>query len=443
MPLGYCVPVSFENIDPTLTVPNVVFDNEQVISGTLSIAAIEANWDAPTNPYVIGIQFEWTPLSGSATTSEMVSTTDGALHWKTTNAIGPQKTYACRWRAYSINAWGVWSVPVNITTLANVNWYDLRGFLEAMPKNLWRFDHFVGENGATTEGTVPTAPIATGEMGRAHVLPGTNPAVAIRRTDTKARYDLDRFAKYTMSFIAWVDTGTATLTESLVDDGTSTPMSSGVEIEGVATSSKTFALTTTPTFFKMERIRGSSAGFITSDWLLWNDGGWTSGQTVRITDLQLFYALDDVPGDWRPSIDEDWLTYWGELIQETMIAWRASHPNQKMITSAVGDAWTYTPHGAADIYQLEADYQLGPADAGAYLWSEEATPINVLFPNDSTYNYPLKTTVTLSKRGAGNVVPVEDTGVTIVPNNTNVLTISTLNDVVQFKKVGANLWHAI
>lgn len=443
IPLNDCIDGDGRPVDPSLTIPNVVFDNQSVVSGAQAIAAIEANWDPPTNPFVIGIEFEWTKVGNTASRYQQFDTTTGNTHWQTTDGIAPSSNYDCRWRAIGHAAVGEWSAPETITTLANVTWYDLRGFLEAMPKNLWRFDHFIGENGATVEGSFPTAPIAFGDSGMANVLPGSSPTAAIRRTDTKGRYDEDRFAKYCMSFLAWVTSGTAVLTLSLVADGTTTPLASGVSIEGVATSSKTFNLTTTPTVYTMEFIRGSSAAFIISDWLFWNNSGWSGAQDVKISDRQLFYALDEVPDGWRPSIDEDNLLYHSELIQERMIEWREAHPNQTMSTTALGDSWTYRPHGAADLYQLEANYQLQPADAGGYLWSEEATDLDVLFPNDSTWNAPPRTVVALSKRSTGDVNLVEDTGVTVVPNTLATLTISTQGDTWQVMKVGPNLWHVM
>lgn len=102
-----------EVIDASLTVPAVVISGLTLFQGQLKSPALSAAWTAPTDPNVLGIQFEYqenTFADGMNRTSAQSIT---PLAWTGTNGVVAGKTYRCRWRAVGDGRFGVWSAPVD------------------------------------------------------------------------------------------------------------------------------------------------------------------------------------------------------------------------------------------------------------------------------------------------------------------------------------------
>ena len=434
---------SAEAVDSTLTIPGVTFDNEAVVVGDTAIPAIEANWSAPTNPFVVGIEFEWTLSGGGSTRQQRLSLAGGVTHWQTTDGVVPRATYSCRWRAVGLTAVGDWSTPVDVTTLPAANAADLIGILWEMEVNLWRFDHLVPEHGAVELGTWPTDPFTGfGTQGRAWSMPGTDALVALRRTETRNRIDEDGNARYSYSFEAKVSTGTATMKFAFVDAGTRTP-NNNWSINGVAVSGpQSINLTTTPTVFEIENVTSTNTAWRTCDVLLYFDSI-LSGQTVQVSDVMSHYGEREAGVGFRPSPDEDNILFYAEEILEVQQAYVAARPNMRLQSNAAGNGHKLTPFGITGSRKITASTDVMAADVGGYIWQEGASDLNVTFQPNSSIPIEKDSVVALSKRGTGNITAVAGTGVTVRPNITGSLTIDEEGDVVQYIQVEIDDWHGI
>lgn len=134
--LADCVVASsFETVDPTLTAPSVSFNSTYLTKGGNKMPALTATWAPITNPYIVGIEFEYGPtdLSQGITKSDA---NKGAQSWVKTDGVIAGESYAARLRAKGDGYFGPWSSPVIVVAGAewlaggisgDINWDQVAG----------------------------------------------------------------------------------------------------------------------------------------------------------------------------------------------------------------------------------------------------------------------------------------------------------------------------
>lgn len=447
---------TLETVVSTLTVPNVVFDDaaaEQMQAAGYAVAlpAIEATWDQPTSPYVVGIQFEYTPQSYVGQTKLTAPQRVDAGAWVTTDGILPEAVYSCRWRAVGVNnTVGEWLSPaVDVTILSGfsglagadgvLDTADLIRFLWKIPPNLTRFDAYVPTNGAAA--VVPFT--GFGDQQAAYTIPGGAAAVYLTRTAGFGLATRDG-AAYNQQFLAKVDSGTATIRLRARD-------LSNNAITGIADISRT--ITTTPTVFSWLDFASDDADW---DYLLTNakiefftssTGDIPAGRTVTVTDLMMENEDHTNPHGlttpWRPSPDEDDLLRYAEILTPLFAAWAAANAGRRVQATAAG-AEEYHTLGPRVIRTVSGtSYTLVLDDEGGYVRTTSGSATAITVPPNSAVDFPLRSVISLRQAGAGLLTVAAGVGVTVNPKFGGSLVLAGQYDLVQLLKVGTNEWDMI
>lgn len=115
MPLNDCVAVSFEVEVLTLPAPPVMLSGATLTQGDVQIPALSAIWldTDVTNPYLLGIEFEYQGVSLS-TGVVRVSALKDALSLTATSGIVSGKTYSVRYRSVGDGVYGPWTAPASV-----------------------------------------------------------------------------------------------------------------------------------------------------------------------------------------------------------------------------------------------------------------------------------------------------------------------------------------
>lgn len=452
MSLSDCDAADFKTAVDTLTVTNVVFSASGLTQNQsggydVTLPALKATWDASTNPYVSGIQFEYVPTSFSGDTKLTAPQTISALSWTTTDGIVPQGVYDCRWRAAGINGdFGDWSSPVSVTMTTDFSGLagsdgvldaaDLYKFLYKLKLNLWRFDAFSAVNGAAV-----VDPFATfGEQKIAVTIPGGSAAVFFERTAGGFGLATLDGAAYNISFKASVDSGTATLRLRLRD-------ASNAAITGV--SDQSYSLTTTPTTFTWSGISSDDTDMATAKVQFYtaNTTDIPSGRVATVTEVMGqtddYGALHGMVTPWRPNPDEDDLLRYAALLSTLYTAWTAANAGKRVQVNADGSAEEYHDLGPRVVRTIAANYAIVADDRGGYIRSTAGSPIDVTVTADATTGFDGRVCIAVSQRGAGAVTIVPDVGVTVNAKIGGTLVTGGAGDVVQLLRVGADTWDMI
>lgn len=423
MALQDCDAPTFEDVDSTLTVPDVAFDAvlvAQTQSGSgydLAIPGLGATWSAATNPYVQGIEFEYTPTSFVGQTKksavQAVSQSVGGS-WVTTDGIVSEGVYDCRWRAIGLGGKvGEWSVAVEVTIDTQPGLTgDLAKFLWTIPLNIWRFDPFTVSNGAAK-----VTDLTNGEQLDGITIPGGAAAIYVERPGVT--YGLAETngngAAYCFQFLGWVDSGTATLRGRFLD-ASDNPISDVSDVS--------FSLTTTPTVFTWEDIFSDDADFTSAKFQLFTSGTGDipSGRTVTITDLMM-EAFDYFEGElpattpWRPAPGEANLTRYAALLQ-TLFEASLTATNQTRRTNEAGNGESFVPPGLTRVRREPGTaVSLTFSDLGSAKLCSHATNCDVTVSAKGTEDWYKPGVITLiaDPDSTGTVTVVEDTGVKVHP----------------------------
>lgn len=152
MALQDCVIASTrEVIDPTLSAGAVTISGITLTQGGIKIPAMASSWPAVSNPYVIGVQFQYQESSLASALVQTASVDAAKMSWLSTMGIVAGKTYSVRQRAVGEQAYGLWSTAVDVL-IPNV---------------------FVA-GGTTHVGDVPAADVVTGLATNASELAKNN-----------------------------------------------------------------------------------------------------------------------------------------------------------------------------------------------------------------------------------------------------------------------------
>lgn len=437
MALADCDPPAdnFAAIDPTFDVPNVVFtairkSQDQAGGAVVAMPALQATWDASTNPYVIGVQFRWVPTSFSGATNvsgvRPVSTL-AAGDWDTTDGIVSEAVYDCYYKA--IGPGGKesdWIGPTSVTMLS-ISLLNVRDFLGMIKPNLYTWAMLAVSNGAAKVDPFTDPPVvgAFGEQLMAITIPGGGSGVYITRDggtqglatvgDNGAAYN------FCQKFVT-TDLSGSVIRCRWVDQ-------SNNPITGI--SDLVMNLTTTPTDFPWEDVYSDDADFTTAkqEWYV-NPGDIAGGETVTGTEFMAqtddFFDPHGLWMPFRPSIDELDIERYGPLAYQLYRDALAADPNFTIRSNGEGNGTMMRPPGMVRVLPVSGtSYTLTKADTGLARRFTNASPSTVTVPAKSSlgadfFNGPGVVSIIADNAA---VTVVEDTGVVVTPMPGGTLTI--------------------
>lgn len=109
-----CVISGFENIDSTMDITVSVGVGTVTADDGSTTPALAASWSAFTNPYILGIEFQYLIAAGPGAYTDSTAKSS-ALSWVATDGVIAGATYSVRYRASGNNVFGDWSNWISVS----------------------------------------------------------------------------------------------------------------------------------------------------------------------------------------------------------------------------------------------------------------------------------------------------------------------------------------
>lgn len=463
MPLSDCgSATTFQPTDASLSVPGVAFAASSVVmpqtsGAALTFPALQATWSLPTNPYVVGIQFEYTPTSFVGSTKLTAPQRTDALKWITTDGIATAGVYACRWRACGVNnTVGSWSAPVSITITAALGGLgfasvaDIIAFLNNIKPNLWRFAVFSVAGGAALIDPFTDPPVtgALSDQLRAIRFPGNSATPKAEVLGRQAGAATRDGAAYNLSFDAYLVGGSSGTLRAGWRSSTNTAIS------GI--TDQAYAVTGTRQTFTWNGISSDDPNFYaptpnTSLFRLFVNSAadLPAGSTLYISNIQIqgdnYFDQQGVVLPWRPAIDEDNLLAYNAYLTALQAAEFAAKPNQNVVTNDEGNGLKFVPNGPIKLLtEASTTRTLKASDDGAEITFTNAAGCTVTLPSNATAAIKTKSQVLLRRAtGAGPITIVAGSGATLVGPPGCLFTLTSEEGEATVRKKTTNGWEWI
>ena len=155
-------------LDPTMTIPCTI-SGVTLTQGSVSVPAIQASWQATANPYITGLDFQYTIATGSSGTTDSGVIDQTRLIYTATDGVLAGASMSVRYRATGVATVGPWANWVSVTvpsafvsgSSSSVTWSNVSG----MPTPISQVTNSTVINNATLQSSLTSGAVIPYQSG--------------------------------------------------------------------------------------------------------------------------------------------------------------------------------------------------------------------------------------------------------------------------------------